>query len=64
MIAKNKQVLEHLGKPLKPGNLRAYTLRRGHYGLSKTKFLKWRKPRVQMLFQVQGKKAEVCEVVE
>ena len=59
------QARQLLGSSIRAGQLRAYVLRTGTFGLdSETRKLTWLRPRVQMLFQVVGSEREVrsrCE---
>ena len=51
-----------LGGTVRPGSLRAYTIRKGFFGLDSNRRLAWLDPRVQMLFQVTGSEDKTAMV--
>lgn len=64
-VKANPEARQLLGSSIRAGQLRAYVLRTGTFGLdSETRKLTWLRPRVQMLFQVVGSEREGMACVE
>lgn len=63
-LRNSQSVVDAVGKPVQGGNLRAYTIREGHYAFNAINRIGWVNPRVQMLFSVQGPKQQAMVSLE
>jgi hypothetical protein len=53
-VRANDQVIAAIGDNIRPGKLRSYRLDSGKFEATSSSSAKWRDPRIQMIFDVQG----------